>query len=92
MSAGGSLVHWLRALAANVFRSSRRDRELRADIDSYLNLLTDEKIAAGLAPDAARRAALREFGSVEAVTKTRAVYAPGRCSPTALEMHVTPCV
>jgi predicted permease len=60
-------LHWLRALAANAFRSTRRDRELRADIDSYVTLLTDEKIAAGLAPDAARRAARREFGSVDAV-------------------------
>jgi putative ABC transport system permease protein len=76
MSTRGSLLHWLRALAANVFRGNRRDRELRADIDSYVNLLTDEKIAAGLAPDAARRAALREFGSVAAVTDdTRRVRA-----------------
>lgn len=76
MRARGSLLHWLRALAANVFRGSRRDCDLRADIDSYVNLMTDEKIAAGLAPDAARRAALREFGSVDAVTDdTRRVRA-----------------
>ena len=76
MRTGGSLVHWLRALAANLFRGSRRDRELRADIESYVNLLIDEKVAAGLTPDAARRAALHEFGSVEAVTDdTRRVRA-----------------
>jgi putative ABC transport system permease protein len=76
MSTRGSLLHWFRALAANVFRGSRRDRDLRADIDAYVNLLIDEKIAAGLPPDAARRAAFREFGNVEAVTDdTRRVRA-----------------
>jgi hypothetical protein len=49
MRARGSLWQWLRALAANTFRSSRRDRELRADIESYLNLLTDENIRAACA-------------------------------------------
>ncbi|MGQ0733801.1 MAG: ADOP family duplicated permease [Acidobacteriota bacterium] len=72
----GSIWHWWRALAVNLFRGSRRDRELRADIDSYVTLLTDEKIAAGLPPDDARRAARREFGSVDAVTEdTRRVRA-----------------
>jgi putative ABC transport system permease protein len=76
MRTRGSLWHWLRALAANLCRGGRRDRELRDDIESYLDLLTDEKIAAGFAPDAARRAAMHEFGSVDAVTDdTRRVRA-----------------
>jgi putative ABC transport system permease protein len=76
MRVRGSLLHWLRALVANAVRSRRRDRDLRADIHAYVALLTDEKIAAGLAPDAARRAALHEFGNVDAVTDdTRRVRA-----------------
>jgi putative ABC transport system permease protein len=76
MKARGSVLHWMRALAANLFRGNQRDRELRADLDAYLNLLTDEKIAAGLSPDAARRAALREFGAVNTVADdTRAARA-----------------
>src|SRR5262245_57065024 len=76
MTPRGSLLHWLRAIARNTFRRERSDNELRAEIDSYVELLTDEKRSAGLPPEAGRRAALLEFGSVEAVTEeTRGVRA-----------------
>jgi putative ABC transport system permease protein len=76
MTPRGSLLRWLRALARNTLRGTRRDNELRADVNSYVELLTEEKIAAGLTPDAARRAALLEFGSIDAVTEeTRRVRA-----------------
>ena len=71
-----SLFHWLLALARNTLRGARRDAELRADVSAYLDLLTDEKIAQGLAPGAARRAAMLELGSVDSVTEqTRSVRA-----------------
>jgi putative ABC transport system permease protein len=60
-------VHWAYALVRNLFRGSARDGELRADIDGYVDLLTDEKIAGGLSPAAARRAARLECGSIDAV-------------------------
>jgi putative ABC transport system permease protein len=67
MTRRGSPLHWAYALVRNLFRGSARDRELRADIDGYVDLLTDEKIAAGLSPAAARRAARLECGSIDAV-------------------------
>jgi putative ABC transport system permease protein len=76
MTPPGSWPHWLGALARNIVRGGRRDAELRADIDSYVDLLTEEKIAAGMPADAARRAALLELGGVQAVTEeTRGVRA-----------------
>ena len=76
MTRRGSPLHWAYALVRNLFRGSRRDAELRADIDGYVDLLTDEKIAAGLSPAAARRAARLECGSIDAVKDdTRSVRA-----------------
>jgi putative ABC transport system permease protein len=67
MSALWSALHWLRRLVRNVVRGNAEDRSMAADVESYVDLLTDEKIAAGLSPEAARRAARMEFGSVDAV-------------------------
>jgi predicted permease len=67
MTRRGSPLHWAYALVRNLFRGGPRDAELRADIDGYVDLLTDEKIAAGLPPAAARRAARLECGSIDAV-------------------------
>ena len=67
MTRPGSPLHWASALVRNLFRGGARDAELRADIDGYVDLLTDEKIAAGLSPAAARRAARLECGSIDAV-------------------------
>ena len=67
MTGGGSFVHWVRSLARNIFHGRTSDAELRADVESYVDLLTDEKLAAGMTPDLARRAALLEIGGVEAV-------------------------
>ena len=76
MTPRGSWLQWVYSFAKNLLRGGSRDTELRADIDGYVDLLTDEKIAAGSAPDAARRAALVEFGSVDAVKEqTRGVRA-----------------
>jgi putative ABC transport system permease protein len=63
-------VQWFGALARNLLRGRRRDDDLRANIDGYVDLLTDEKIAAGQSPEAARRAALIEIGSVDAVKES----------------------
>jgi putative ABC transport system permease protein len=76
MKPRGSSWHLLGALVRNLARGRHRDADLRADIDSCVDLLTDEKIASGLTPHAARRAALMEFGSVDAVKDgTRSVRA-----------------
>ena len=72
----GSVLSWLGALARNLLGGGRRDADLQADIDTYVEMLVDEKIAAGLAPEAARRRTLIEVGSVDAVKdSTRSVRA-----------------
>ncbi len=65
MTPRGSAISWLASLVRNLLRGSRRDAELRSDIDTYVDMLVDEKIAAGLPPAAARRSALMEIGSVD---------------------------
>jgi putative ABC transport system permease protein len=72
----GSVLSWLAALVRNLLSGRRRDDELRADIDSYVELLVDEKIAGGLSPETARRYALMEVGSVDSIKdSTRSVRA-----------------
>src|SRR5687768_3723650 len=66
----------MRALVRNLLRAHAADADLRDDVDAYVELLTEEKIAAGMAPEAARRAARLECGSVESVKEqTRDVRA-----------------
>jgi putative ABC transport system permease protein len=72
----GSALSWFAALVRNLLSGSRRDAELRADIDSYVEMLVDEKMAGGLTREAARRSALMEVGSVDAVKdSTRSIRA-----------------
>jgi hypothetical protein len=57
----------IRSLMRNLFRRRKVDEDLHEELHSYLDLLVQEKIAAGMTPDAARRAAKVEFGGVDAV-------------------------
>ena len=60
----------------NLLRGTRNDRELDQELRAYVNLLTDEKIAAGAPPERARREALIESGGIEQVKEeVRAVRA-----------------
>jgi hypothetical protein len=45
------------------FRAKRFDRDLKAEIDAHLEEKVDQFIEDGLAPDAARVKALRQFGN-----------------------------
>ena len=69
MTPPGSVFHWLRTLVRNTIHARASDADLRDNVHSYVDLLTEEKIAAGMAPDAAHRAALLEFGGVDTVTE-----------------------
>ena len=57
----------LRSALRNLFTRRRVERELDADVRAYADLLTDEKIRAGMDCSAARRAALVELGGIERV-------------------------
>src|SRR5205085_1003895 len=64
------------SLLRNLFRKKQVERELEMEMGAYIELLTEEKIAAGLTPVAARRAALLEAGGVEQVKEeVRAIRA-----------------
>ncbi|HVR96861.1 MAG TPA: ABC transporter permease [Thermoanaerobaculia bacterium] len=55
------------SLIRNLFRRQRVDRDLDEEIRSYFAALVEEKVAAGMSPEAARRAAAIEVGGVEQV-------------------------
>ncbi|MEO8452762.1 MAG: ABC transporter permease [Gemmatimonadota bacterium] len=54
----------------NVFRPRAVERDLNAEVGSYLELLVEEKMTAGMAPEAARRAARLELGSGDDVKES----------------------
>jgi predicted permease len=57
----------LRSLWRNLLHRRRVERELDEELSSAFELLIDEKLRAGLPPEAARRAARLELGSVESL-------------------------
>ncbi|HEX5759545.1 MAG TPA: ABC transporter permease [Thermoanaerobaculia bacterium] len=61
--AARSLLHRLRTL----FRATERDRETDEELRFHLEMETEKHRARGLTPEAARQAALRDFGGVEQV-------------------------
>jgi putative ABC transport system permease protein len=70
------VISWARRLWRNLRQREEVERDLSDELRSYLELLTDEKLAAGLPRGEARRAALIEMGGIEPVREaTRAVRA-----------------
>ena len=57
---------WLSRLFG-LFRKNHRNAEITEEIEAHLDLLTERNIAAGMLPEEARNAALRQFGGVEQV-------------------------
>jgi predicted permease len=57
----------LRAALHNLLHKKEVDARLDSEIRSYADLLTDEKIAAGMSPAEARRTALAEAGGIEPI-------------------------
>jgi putative ABC transport system permease protein len=57
----------LSAFWRNLLHREMQERELDAEMQSYVELLTAEKIRAGATPEAARRAAMLEVGGLENV-------------------------
>src|SRR3954447_13370928 len=55
------------SLMRNLFRRERVDQDLDEEVRSYLAALVEEKVAAGMPLEAARRAAALEVGGVEQV-------------------------
>ncbi len=57
----------IRSGLRNLMNKSRADAELDDELRAYVEMVTDEKVAAGLSPAEARRCTLAEFGGVEQV-------------------------
>ena len=55
------------SLIRNLFSRNQVERELDEELQAFIDLLTAEKIKAGMPPDAARRAARLEAGGVEQI-------------------------
>src|SRR5213593_3163468 len=66
------MLRWL-------FRKTQAEEELDAELRSYIDHAVDGKVASGLTPEEARRAALIEFGGVEQVKeRVRTIRAGAR--------------
>ncbi|MGH9851101.1 MAG: ABC transporter permease, partial [Blastocatellia bacterium] len=61
------LLPRLASLWRNLFRKARKEQELSEELDAYLELLIEQKLSEGFAPDEARRAALLELGGKQQV-------------------------
>jgi putative ABC transport system permease protein len=57
----------IRSGLRNLMNKSRAEAELDDELRAYVEMVTDEKVAAGLSPAEARRSTLAEFGGVEQV-------------------------
>src|SRR5205823_10665924 len=58
------LRSWLSRLLG-LFQKSRRDAEMAEEMQAHVDLLIERNIAAGMPPEEARNAALRQFGGIE---------------------------
>jgi predicted permease len=61
------LLSRLSSLWRNLFQKAQKEQELTEEIDSYLEMVIEQKIEQGLDPAEARRAALIELGGREQV-------------------------
>lgn len=62
-----ALLTRLVAAARNLWFGRRVERDLDAELKAFVEMLTDEKVAAGVSPQQARREALIESGGLEQV-------------------------
>lgn len=60
----------IRSLLANLLRKEKIERELDDELQAYVELVADEKIAAGLSASEARRSTLADFGGMEQVKQS----------------------
>jgi hypothetical protein len=63
------VISQLRALWNNVFRRKQLDRDLDEELQAYVELVSAEKVLAGVDPEEAHRDARREMGGVHQVVQ-----------------------
>ena len=77
-------MNWLRQFAFRlqaIFHKGRIEAELSEEIRTHLEMATEANILAGMPPEEARAAALRQFGGVDQVQESYRDYARTRGSP-----------
>ncbi|HEX3470496.1 MAG TPA: ABC transporter permease [Silvibacterium sp.] len=57
----------LKSVLRNLFRKQQVESQLDDEVRAYVDMMTDERIAAGMSASEARRTALAEFGGIEQV-------------------------
>ena len=62
-----SLASRFTAAFRNFFRRQQLERQLDDEVRSYVDMLTDERVAAGMSPSEARRTALADSGGIEPI-------------------------
>ncbi len=69
------MLHRLRARLRSLWNWHRQESELDQEIQFHLSEEADERVAAGLSPDEARRTAKKDFGNVHSIrARTRDVW------------------
>lgn len=66
-------MNWLRNARGRfqaLFQKERLDREMAEELRSHIDMQAQEKIEAGMKPEEARRAALREFGWMDSIKES----------------------
>src|SRR5579862_8709396 len=62
-----SIIARIRSASQNLFRKTKRDEDLDAEVRGYVEILAEEKMCNGMPPEEARRAARIELGGIEQV-------------------------
>ena len=55
----------IKSVPRNLFRKRQVESQLDAEVRGYVDMATDERIAAGISASEARRTALAEFDGIE---------------------------
>src|SRR5579863_10693695 len=61
-------MSWMNRLRS-LFRRDKLNRDLADELKFHVEMRTRENVAAGMSPEEAREAALRQFGNVGAITE-----------------------
>jgi predicted permease len=61
------MIRHLAVRVASLFKRERMERELDAELRYHVDMLVEQNIARGMPPEAARREALRVFGTMDGV-------------------------
>ncbi|HET7620227.1 MAG TPA: ABC transporter permease [Vicinamibacterales bacterium] len=61
------MMRHLRTRLRSLLRRDRLEQELDRELQFHIDMLTDQHVREGMAPDAARRAARQSFGAIDAI-------------------------